>query len=93
MSRGWPKHFGANVGGVTEAGVRLTVEEEDELMLGMRVHDALHGLMREPADAFQLVREEQAGVDYDAHAEESDRALLSKQWSKRQRRWKLTGSR
>ena len=34
----------------------------------MRTRDAAHGLVREPADAFELFREQQAGVDGDAHA-------------------------
>lgn len=67
VARGRRQYHGADVGGVYEACVVGPVEEVDELVLGMCRHHAAKRFLGEPADAFQLSGQQQAGVHGDAH--------------------------
>jgi hypothetical protein len=55
MPRGWEQHMPLHVVRIDELGIECPVEQEQELVLRMRLHDALQGLVREPPDALQFV--------------------------------------
>ena len=67
MARGREEHRAFHVGRIDEALVERTIEQEDEVVLGMCRNDPLQHFMLEPADPFQLIGQEQAGVHHDAH--------------------------
>ena len=67
MARGRRDHHGRHVRAMDELPGIGSIKEVDELVLRMRGGDALKRFMREPTDAFELARKEEAGVYGDAH--------------------------
>ena len=57
-----------NIAGEDELGVGASVEEEKEVVLGVRRHYAPECLGCEPADAIKTVRQQETCVDSNAHS-------------------------
>ena len=55
MSGLWKKHDRLDIFGEYELWIRLAVEEEIELVVGMSFDDAAEAFIGNPADAFELV--------------------------------------
>ena len=62
-----------HVGTENERGIERTVEKKMKIVLRMVAHTALERLVREPANAFQLVFKEKTCVDGYDHAVQAKR--------------------
>ena len=76
MARGRWHHHRLHVLPVDEPLIERAVEEQDEPVLRMCLHDAPQRFVREPADAFELVGKQQACVyGYSHSAKKAPEAL------------------
>lgn len=77
MPGGREEHDTFHIVRVDELLVESPIEQEQELVLRMRLYDARKRFMREPADALQFVGQQEAGVHSDAHGPEKELWVLT----------------
>ena len=90
MSRLREKHDRLDVFGENELWVRLTVEEEVKLVVGMRLHDTAKRLAGHPSYAFELVFQQQPGIYRYLHLVIFCKCTLFFDWLSNFRSQKLT---